>query len=190
LHLNFSEPFCKSITAELRYSQGRLIAFLRRSPYLKVIYNPFLARHFEYVFKAQFEEFLRIYGKKPSHVDGHHHFHLCSNILFGNIIPSGMRVRRNYSYSRSDKPWPNRLCRGIADILLKRNYASTDYFFAMPEIDQINRLQAIMELADKASVELMTHPAEASDFSILMGEDLLRFLSGVRLGTHADIEYQ
>ena len=32
---------------------------------------------------------MRLYGKLPSHVDGHQHRHLCANMLIDPIIPEG-----------------------------------------------------------------------------------------------------
>jgi predicted glycoside hydrolase/deacetylase ChbG (UPF0249 family) len=188
LHLNFSEPFREPVSEALREGQARLSSFLLKSRYSKIIYNPSLARQFDYAFKSQYDEFIRIYGKEPSHIDGHHHFHLCANVVLGKVIPTGMSVRRNYTFFSGDKGMVNRTFRRLMDARLSRNHSCTDYFLALLRIDQPDRLRVILALAAESSVELMSHPEEAEDFSMLMSDDFLRMLSGIRLGTHADIK--
>ena len=188
LHLNFSSPFRGNVPSLLDEAQERISSFLLSSRYRKIIYNPFIAKHFDYAFKSQYDEFIRIYGKAPSHVDGHHHFHLCANMLLGNVIPAGMFVRRNYTFFSGDKGMLNRLFRRLMDAWLRRNHICTDYFFAMPQSDQHERLKAILDLSVSSGVELMVHPEKQADFEMLMSDDFLRMLSGIRLGTHADIK--
>ena len=98
LHLNFSEEFTdKSCSKTLKETQGRIIRFLKRSKYAQLLYNPFLGEAFASSYRAQVEEFMRLFEKLPSHIDGHHHMHLCANLLLGKSIPAGMRLRRNFS---------------------------------------------------------------------------------------------
>lgn len=88
LHLNlttsFSAPQCPS---RLIDHQQKLARFLRSSRFAPVMYHPGLAASFEYVVRAQLEEFERLYGAPASRVDGHHHMHLCSNIFFRTCCP-------------------------------------------------------------------------------------------------------
>jgi chitin disaccharide deacetylase len=188
LHLNLSAPFSVSVPSSLDAIQERIGSFLLRSRYSKMVYNPFVSLQFEYVFGSQYDEFIRIYGKKPSHIDGHHHLHLCANMVLGNVIPVGSIVRRNYTYFRGDKPWLNRFYRKAMDAYLRLSHACTDYFFALPKKNQLERLPAILALADKSSVELMAHPEKAEDFSLLMSDEFVQMLGGIRLATHADIK--
>ena len=59
--------------------------------YSQLLYNPFLRKEFSYSYKAQSEEFTRLFGKPPSHIDGHHHMHLCANLLLSSLVPAGMK---------------------------------------------------------------------------------------------------
>jgi chitin disaccharide deacetylase len=188
LHLNLSEPFQESVPPLLSKLQQRIGSFLCRNRFNKMVYNPFLSLKFDYVFRAQYDEFIRIYGKPPSHIDGHYHFHLCANVVWGNVIPKGTIVRRNYTFFRTDKAWHNRLYRKIIDAYLGRSYVFADYFLPLPDEDQPERLQSILALANKSSVELMAHPEKTEDFSMLMSDAFLQRLRNIRLGTHADIK--
>src|SRR6266496_591976 len=99
LHLNFTEKFtAPGITTTLANYHNRIVRFLTRNRYSQVLYNPFLRREFSYSYQAQADEFARLFGKAPSHIDGHHHMHLCGNLLFSNVIPAGMKMRRNFSF--------------------------------------------------------------------------------------------
>ena len=61
LHLNFSLTFNGDLkSARLRESQQRISSFLTRHKYCLLLYNPFLKRDFEYVCKAQYEEYVRL----------------------------------------------------------------------------------------------------------------------------------
>ena len=153
-----------------------------------MVYNPFLSRRFDYVFKAQYDEFIRIFGKEPSHIDGHHHFHLCANMVLGNVIPAGMIVRRNYTFSSGEKSRANRLFRRLMDAWLRRSHVCTEYFFALPRRDQTERLRAILTLAAESSVEMMAHPEKDADFDVLMSDEFRHALRDVVTAAHADIK--
>src|ERR1700730_16704042 len=128
LHLNFSDPFSASRTT-LKTAHGRTVAFLRRNKYAQLLYNPFLREAFSDCYRAQAEEFMRLYGKSPSHVDGHHHMHLCANLVFNAISPAGTKARRTYSFWPGEKSFLNRAYRAIVDRRLAHKYQMTDYFF-------------------------------------------------------------
>jgi predicted glycoside hydrolase/deacetylase ChbG (UPF0249 family) len=104
LHLNFTEKFTTpGITTTLANYYNRIVRFLTRNRYSQVLYNPFLRREFSYSYQAQAEEFARLFGKRPSHIDGHHHMHLCANLLFSDMIPAGTKMRRNFSFWTGEK---------------------------------------------------------------------------------------
>lgn len=171
LHLNLSQRFTETHTSEpLRRAHDRVVNFLRANKYALVVYNPFLRREFRQVVDAQVEEFTRLYGKSPTHVDGHQHQHLCANILFDGIIPRGRRVRRNFSFWPGEKNALNRWYRRRIDGMLARDYSLVDYFFSLEECLGNGRLSRVFHLAETATVELMTHPVNASEFEYLMSD--------------------
>src|SRR5437899_7002514 len=101
LHLNFTEPFTGgNYLTEVREHHERTSRYLIGNKYNQLVYNPFLRSAFSYSYEAQSEEFARLFGKLPSHIDGHHHMHLCANLLFSDLIPAGTKLRRNFSF------WP------------------------------------------------------------------------------------
>jgi predicted glycoside hydrolase/deacetylase ChbG (UPF0249 family) len=170
LHLNFTQELTlRGNNSVLGDYHERIINFLTKKKYNFLIYNPGLHKQFEYVFRAQLEEFERLYGRPPSHIDGHHHMHLCANMLIAKIIPEGQIVRRNFSFARGEKSLPNRMYRAVIDKWLARRYKMTDYLFSLSECFRTGRLWRALGLARTSDVELQTHPEEEEEFEWLMG---------------------
>jgi hypothetical protein len=175
LHLNFTMPFsAPQCTARLMQHQQAIARFLKSHRLAPAVYHPGLAASFEYVAGAQIEEFERLYGASPARLDGHHHMHLCSNVLFANLLPEGTTVRRNFSFAPGEKSYLNRLYRGWQDRRLSRRHRTTDYFFCLPPYDPPERLQKIFELAMHFNVEVETHPIDAGEYAFLNSEAFKR----------------
>jgi predicted glycoside hydrolase/deacetylase ChbG (UPF0249 family) len=186
LHLNFSEAFTShSCSARLRDCHARTGRFLTRNKYSHLFYNPFLREAFSYSYRAQAEEFARLYGRLPSHIDGHHHMHLCGNLLWSGVIPAGTKLRRNFSFWPGEKSWLNRRYRKLVDGWLSRRYWLTDYFFDLSQSIQQKKLNRVMALAKSSIVELMTHPIVRSESHYLMSDDFGRALQQLETGSYA-----
>src|SRR5205085_10113754 len=72
LHLNFTEPFSGGSNADpLSDYHDRIVGFLRSNKYAQLLYNPLLRKAFSYSCRAQIDEFVRLFGTRPSHIDGH-----------------------------------------------------------------------------------------------------------------------
>ena len=188
LHLNFTQELTQQIHSSLFCDyHDRIVRFLTKNNYNFLIYNPALRKEFEYVFQTQLEEFERLYGTSPSHVDGHHHMHLCANMLIETIIPEGQKVRRNFSFARGEKILLNRMYRSVIDKWLARRYLTTDYFFSLSERIKTGRLARALELAKASSVELETHPEFVEEFEWLMGNACVQAVSKLQRGTYAQL---
>ena len=176
LHLNLTTAFsAERCPSSLAQRQQELAKHLRRHRLSQVMFYPALIRSFEYVVSAQLDEFSRLYGAAPARIDGHHHMHLCSNVLLGKLLPSGTIVRRNFSFQPGEKSLYNRLYRRVVDRKLARRHRLTDYFFSLAPLDPPGRLQRIFSLAQQSVVEVETHPVNADEYRFLMGDDILRW---------------
>jgi hypothetical protein len=168
LHLNFTTPFsAPAIPARLSQHQQRLSQYLRRYRFSQVVFHPGLASSFEYVVAAQRDEFTRLYGREPDRLDGHHHMHLCANVLLGGLLPPGTVVRRNFSFQPGEKSLGNRLCRHVVDRILARRHRLTDLFFSLPPLSPPARLERIFSLARRFVVEIETHPLSPAEYRFL-----------------------
>jgi predicted glycoside hydrolase/deacetylase ChbG (UPF0249 family) len=186
LHLNFSEEFTDGrCPGRLRDYHGRIVRFLMRNRYSQLLYNPFLRKEFALSYEAQAGEFLRLFGKPPSHVDGHHHMHLCGNLLLSAVIPAGMKIRRNFSFCPGEKSWLNRTYRALVDRWLSRRYQLADYFFDLSQSIQEKKLVRVMALAKSSKVELMTHPIVPMESEYLMSNQFEAMLQRVEAGGYA-----
>ena len=186
LHLNFAEALTgKNYPAELGEYHGRIIRYLMRNKYAQLIYNPFLQKEFTYSYQAQAREFARLFGRLPSHIDGHHHMHLCGNILMSNTIPAGMKMRRNFSFWPGEKSWLNRTYRALVDRWLSRRYQLPDYFFDLTQCIQQKKLDRVTALAKSSNVELMTHPRVPMESEYLMSDQFQAALQGLKIGGFA-----
>ena len=138
LHLNFTSPFTATgVASELKEKQARIIRYLRGNRLASVLFHPGLKNCFEYVARAQGDEYRRLYGADPKRLDGHHHMHLCANVLLGGLLPPGTIVRRNFSFHPGEKSTLNRGYRRVVDGILERQHRMTDFFFSLPPLEPL-----------------------------------------------------
>jgi len=182
LHLNlttsFSAPGCP---ARLVERQQELARYLLRHRLAQVVFHPGLVRSFEYVVAAQLDEFRRLYGADPDRLDGHHHMHLCANMLLGGLLPPGTLVRRNFSFQAGEKSLWNRLYRRFVDDMLARRHRLVDFFFSLAPLEPPGRLQRIFSLAREFVVEVETHPVQPEEYRLLTGGEIFRLAGDVRI---------
>jgi chitin disaccharide deacetylase len=187
LHLNLSQAFDVAAPARVQECHARIVRFLARSKYASIVYHPGLREQFRYVYHAQVEEFVRLYGRHPSHIDGHQHKHLCTNMLVDAIIPARERVRRSFSFWPGEKSAVNRGYRRVVDSALGRLYRRTDFFFGLQECLEMGRMPRVFELAQSSAVELMTHPLKSAEYRYLMSDTYIEGLRGVATGTYSSL---
>lgn len=182
LHLNFTTPFsAPGCAPRLLEHQQRLYRYLWSNRFTQVVFHPGLAGSFKYVVAAQLEEFRRLYGAEPDRIDGHHHMHLCANVLLGGLMPTGTLVRRNFSFAPGEKSWINRFYRKSVDRRLKRRHRLVDYLFSLAPVEPADRLQGIFSLARHAVVELETHPVNPEEYRFLTSGEIFRQLSDLQV---------
>jgi len=180
LHLNLTLPFSDSACpSNLKERQRKLMVFLTRHPLARVVFHPGLRNTFEFVVKSQLDEFRRLYGRSPERIDGHHHVHLCANVLFGGLLPPGTMVRRNFSFLPGEKSLANRLYRKAMDGRLARRHVMVDFLFPLAPLEPRARLERVRSLAEQHVVEVETHPINADEYKFLTGEEVLRWTKGM-----------
>jgi chitin disaccharide deacetylase len=179
LHLNLTAPFTGSRQIqELSIHHQRVRSYLRGHRLAQVVFHPGLARSFEYVVKAQLDEYLRLFGSAPERIDGHHHMHLCANVLYGRLLPVGTQARRSFSFLPGEKSALNRAYRRIVDKTLMRRHRTTDFFYSLPPLGVPGRLERILSLAKSNVVEVENHPANTEEYRFLGEGEIFRYLTG------------
>lgn len=186
LHLNLSEPFSDPAVPEsLRRQQARLCAFLRAGKFALIAYHPFLRSAFHSVVHAQLAEFSRLFGRQPSHLDGHQHMHLATNVLVDRLLPAGSTVRRSFSFLPGERPLLNRWYRKIVDRHLASRFRVVDQFHSLSSCMSTERLRRIVVLANTQLVELMVHPERLHETEFLLGDEYANAIASAQLSTHA-----
>jgi predicted glycoside hydrolase/deacetylase ChbG (UPF0249 family) len=182
LHLNLTTPLSGAKRpGRLLEHQQALAQCLRRHRLAQVLFHPRLVGSFEYVVAAQLDEFRRLYGAQADRVDGHHHMHLCANVLLQRLLPAGTLVRRNFSFQASEKSAWNRWYRRLIDGVLARRHRVVDFFFALSPLEPWSRLQSIFALAGRFSVEIETHPIEPDEYRFLTDGEMWARTRDVRI---------
>jgi predicted glycoside hydrolase/deacetylase ChbG (UPF0249 family) len=135
------------------------------------------------------DEFVRLYGRMPSHFDGHRHLHLCANMLVSGIIPEGFAVRRSFSFAVSEKGIAKCAYRALVDARLAYRYRLADYFFSLENCmnGDGKSVARVMDLARVANVEVMTHARKAEEFNYLSGDECGGILRSVEAGTYSQL---
>jgi len=182
LHLNFAEAFSDiSLNKILWLSHGQIVTFLTKRKYNQLLFNPLLINHFRSDFINQYQEFARIYMKNPAHINGHHHLHLCLNMLLSQIIPKGCKVRPSFSFEHTEKSVLNILYRKMVNAWLGHRYRCPDFFYSIAPLNA-HRLKRIVALSRTKNVELMVHPNRDQEFSFLMSKEFDYLIRDIPLG--------
>ena len=182
LHLNFTLPFSASGTpSQLVTHQQRLSHYLLKHRLFQAVFHPGLIRSFEYVVKAQRREFDRLYGREPERIDGHHHMHLCANVLVSGLLPRGIIIRRNFTFQSGEKSIVNRIYRKAIDSMLATRHRIADYLFSLPPLEPPERIERIVHLARRSAVEVETHPVDPAEYRFLMDEANFSRIGGIQI---------
>jgi chitin disaccharide deacetylase len=189
LHLNLIEEYSDSATpAPVRERQRRLIEYFRRRRLRRWLYDPWVRREVDRIVADQFEGFVELYGRAPTHLDGHHHCHLAANVLLSPSVPRGTKIRNALSDGRSGALVDG--LRQVRERALYRRFRSTNYFFSVvtawpglrgqPPDDQLG-------LSRRASVEIMVHPAFPEEYDPLRSPEWTTALRALPTGTFEDL---
>jgi predicted glycoside hydrolase/deacetylase ChbG (UPF0249 family) len=181
LHLNLSEPYSSAAAPEPARERQARLASRFSGPWLRLrrwIFDPTARRDVEACISDQLEAFRELYGGDPTHLDGHKHVQVSPNVLMARSLPRGTPLRGALDAGTPALAAPARAARRRLHL---RRFPSTDYCLDFAERERA------LELARRASVELVVHPA-LRDREALMSEGWRRALEPLRLGSFADLE--
>ena len=189
LHLNYTMLFnATSVSPTIMCHQKKVVSYLTGNKLAQVIYNPLLADSFNYLFLSQQEEFIRLYGRQPAFYNGHHHMHLCANMLVGKILPEGECVRRTFTFDKGEKNIFNRFYRYILDSFIRKRFSSTDSFFSILPLQNQKRLQDILNLSTFSDVEIEVHPENLEEIEFLLSDHFNQLITSIYSGNFQQIK--
>jgi chitin disaccharide deacetylase len=141
--------------------------------------------------RDQLEEFWERYGCEPTHVDSHHHVHVCFDVLLSGAMTSGARVRQTLSPAPSaGKVSASRLARRAKHELLARRFVTTARFWRARELQGGEGAVPIAEAAAYSlnrPVEMMVHPSFQADLAVLRSDAWLEVLERAPLGPYSSL---
>jgi predicted glycoside hydrolase/deacetylase ChbG (UPF0249 family) len=185
LHLNFTVPFTNPpLNTRLCEHHLKVTNKFQSYRFYRYLYNPTLQDSIDYCFRSQYDEFVHLFGKNPSHIDGHHHIHLATNILFGGVIPAGLRVRKVRDLISQRNLFEVRLRNSVTKFMKKR-FITTDLFYQIFPCDAL--VSEIFSKARFKNVELMVHPGEDGEFLYLNSDNYLRMVNIAPKGAYLDL---
>ena len=118
-----------------------------------------------------------LYGTLPSHIDGHHHMHLCANILMSKVIPRGIKMRRNFSFWPGEKSPLNRAYRAFDRWSACRQILYNGLSLrSLASALRRRQLGRVTMLAKSSNVELMTHPVVHAEADYFMSDEFRELL--------------
>ena len=135
----------------------------------------------------QLEAFRALYGREPTHLDGHNHAHL--NPMALSVIPMGMKVRTAHAMMAPTSPATEAL-RGLRHAFLGRWFRTTAAFYSIRRVHPAlggHGLDEVLELARTVPVEIMTHPVLEDELEILLSDEWRALVADRRSGSYADL---
>jgi chitin disaccharide deacetylase len=185
--LNLSQSYAVASTPAAVKAHEQVVRFMNRNKFAMFLYNPVLRTAFRDVFQSQMDEFHRLYGSAPTHIDGHQHRHLCANMLVEEVIPRGHKVRRNFTYFPREKSHFNRTYRKVVDRVLAIRYRITDYFFSLSDCLEGAKLAKVIALSHSANVEVMSHPVYRKEYTLLYANEFELLVNDTRLASYKQL---
>jgi len=191
LHINLTEGFtADAVDGRVRGRQARLARYFAGPKWRMWGFSARLFAEIERAIADQLAEFRRLYGHEPSHLDGHHHVHQSLSVLFARTLPAGARMRPSFTFAAGEKSLANRAVRGLLNRAMRARFATPRYFFAIEDVHPKlggAGLEEALALAGGSTVELMTHPADAQERTILLSQAWRELIGSRRVGGYADL---
>jgi predicted glycoside hydrolase/deacetylase ChbG (UPF0249 family) len=198
LHINLTEPFPDPSTpTHVRERQRRVAARLGgagrdghpgTARLRKWLYDPAIRADVDQAIADQLERFEALYGRAPTHFDGHNYVDLCPNVFLSRSIPADSAMRNSldcYPLERSALG----VIRALRQRLRSRRLRSTRYLLhiAQLRLEQTETPDSRLRLARDVPVEVMGHPDDEAELAAFMSPAWERVMGEHRLGSFADL---
>lgn len=192
LHLNLTQPFDASdVPTAARERQLRLCEHFAPLLRRRWLLSPLASVHalVADAIRDQLEQFRLLYGCEPTHLDSHHHVHVCPDVFLSAAMQRGTRVRQTLS-PLPGAHGPSVLPRRLKHRLLARRFSTTQLFWGVREVSGAQRDAPIADavrLARDQAVELMVHPSFERELAVLRSASWHDAIAGAPLGSYAQL---
>jgi predicted glycoside hydrolase/deacetylase ChbG (UPF0249 family) len=192
LHLNLTEPFdWPDAPPPARERQRRLCAHFADLPRRRwrLSPDPRVHRLVADAIRDQLDEFRALYGREPTHVDSHHHVHVCPDVIVSRALASGSRVRQTVSPTPGAAISPQRRIASHAKHLaLATRFSTTARFWRAAELSDgdgaVPIAVAIREAATRP-IEVMVHPSFEDELATLLAAPWLEAIGAAAPRSYA-----
>ncbi len=187
LHLNLTQEFdAPHVPGPVGERQRRLLGHfsdLRRRRWL-LSADPRVHRLVRSAIEDQLEEFHRLYGRAPTHVDSHHHVHVCPDVFLSRAMAPGLRVRQ--TLSPPPGAGPGNPARRLKHGVLAWRFITTDRFWRARETSGAGSvpIATAVEHARREPVEVMVHPSFPDELEALRSEAWLKCMREAPLAAY------
>ncbi len=192
LHLNLTQAFDSTdVPPHVRERQRRACAHFADLKHRRWRLSPDVRVHrlMADCIRDQLDEFWERYGREPTHLDSHHHVHVCFDVFLSRAMPPGRRVRQTLSPAPSPgRREPSDLARRVKHELLARRFVTTARFWHARELHGGG---GAVPLADAAAyargqpVEVVVHPSFDAELAVLRSDAWLEVLARAPLGPYS-----
>src|SRR3954453_13590156 len=94
LHVNLNEGFTgHGVPEPVRARQARVVHWFRRFRLRRWVYDPTMRGEIDNCIADQLERFRELYGREPTHFDGHRHVQVSPNVFLSSALPRGASLR-------------------------------------------------------------------------------------------------
>jgi predicted glycoside hydrolase/deacetylase ChbG (UPF0249 family) len=191
LHLNLIEPFsAPDVPEDVAATQRRVVDRLSSGRGDRYVYHPGWARDFGRCIAAQLARFTQLYGRAPTHVDGHQHMHLVPNALLSRALGGVERCRRPVNRMSYESRASRRLARAVLARAMRLRFTTTDRCFSIRALDPAlggTGAADALALARRGSVEVYVHPGWEDEFALLASPTWRAALAEYRVGSYLDL---
>jgi predicted glycoside hydrolase/deacetylase ChbG (UPF0249 family) len=191
LHLNLIEPYTAAeVPDRVAATQRRVLERLSASGIRGQLYHPGWAQDFGRCIGDQLSRFHELYGRPPTHVDGHRHMHLVLNALLSRSLGPVRRCRRPVTRTPLESAGHKRLARSALGVMVRLRFTTTDACFSVRSLHPAlggSGLDAELARSARGSVELFVHPGYRDELPLLRSVQWRRQLAAHRLGSFEDL---
>jgi chitin disaccharide deacetylase len=188
LHLNLIEPYSGAdVPGAIAATQRRVVGRMRSGGTRALLYDPRWSHEFERCITDQLLRFQELYGRSPTHIDGHRHMHLALNALFARALAPIARCRRAVNRTAAESPAYKQLARTALSQLVRLRFFTTNWCYSLGPLHPALGGAGIEEklaLADRTSLELIVHPGYQDELEVLRTTEWQELLACRRLGSY------
>lgn len=188
LHLNLIEAFSGAdVPDDVAATQRRVVDRMRSGGTRALLYDPRWSSEFERCISDQLRRFQELYGRLPTHIDGHRHMHLALNALFARALAPIARCRRAVNRLPTESPAYKQFGRAMLSQLVRLRFFTTSWCYSLgplyPSLGGAG-IEEKLALADRTSLELIVHPGYQDELEVLRTAEWQELLSGRALGSY------